>query len=44
MNGMLDFDESLSDFLTALFTFVNDLLNGVFGCLADFFSGITISF
>ncbi len=41
---MLDFDGSLNNFLDALYSFVNELLNGVFGWLADFFAGITISF
>ena len=39
---MLDFGSSLDSFLTALFTFVNNLLNGVFGWLSDFFSGLNI--
>jgi hypothetical protein len=41
---MLSFGESLDSFLAALFTFVNELLNGVFGWLTDFFNGITITF
>ncbi len=41
---MLDFGGSLNNFLDAVFTFVNELLNGVFGWLADFFGGIMITF
>jgi len=41
---MLDSGGSLDNFLDALFTFVNEVLNGVFGWLADFFGGMTITF
>ena len=41
---MLNFGGSLDNFLDALFTFVNELLNGMFGWLADFFGGISITF
>ena len=41
---MLNFGESLDSFLGALFEFINALLNGVFGWLADFFGGIIITF
>ncbi len=41
---MLDFGGSLDNFLDAVFTFVNEVLNGVFGWLADFFAGFTITF
>ena len=44
MDGMLHFENSLSDFLAALFRFLNDLLNGTFDWLADFFEGLTITF
>jgi hypothetical protein len=37
-------ENSLNDFLTALFTFISDLLNGIFGFLADFFGGFTFNF
>ena len=39
---MLNFGESLDSFLAALFTFVNELLNGVFGWLTDLFNGINL--
>ena len=41
---MLDFGGSLDNFLDAVLTFVNEVLNGVFGWLADFFNGITVTF
>jgi hypothetical protein len=41
---MFDFTESLDSVLGALFTFINELLNGMFGWLADFFSGISLTF
>jgi hypothetical protein len=41
---MLDFGSSIDTFLGALFTFISELVNGVFGWLADFFSGMTITF
>ena len=37
-----DFNNSLQAFLDAVFGFVNDLLNGVFGWLATFFNGLTV--
>lgn len=40
---MLGFEGALNDFLSALFTFLNELLNGIFGLLADFFGGITVT-
>lgn len=40
---MLDFQDSLDGFLSALFTFLNDFLNSLFGWLADLFGGITIT-
>jgi hypothetical protein len=43
-SAMLDFGGSLDAFVSALFGFVNELLNGVFGWLADFFNGISITF
>ena len=39
---MLDFQASLQAFLDSLFGFVNDLLNQIFGSLAEFFNGLSI--
>ena len=41
---MLDIGGSLDAFLTALFTFLNDLLNGIFTFLAGLLGGIVIDF
>lgn len=38
---MPGFESALSDFLGALYTFLNEVLNGVFGFLASFFGGFT---
>jgi hypothetical protein len=38
----MDFLTPLNDFLLALFTFLNTLLNGLFGWLAAFFGGINV--
>ena len=42
MDGF-NFGGSFESFLTALFGFLNDLLNGVFGWLTTFFSGLDIN-
>jgi hypothetical protein len=39
---MFGFEDTFSDFLTALFAFLNDFLNGLFGFLANFFGGLNI--
>lgn len=41
---MLDFDSSLNGFLDALFSFITELLNAIFGALTEFLGGINISF
>ena len=37
-----DFQDSLQAFLNAVFGFVNDLLNAIFGSLALLFDGLTV--
>lgn len=39
---MLDFNDSLNSFLDSFFTFLNELLNGVFTFLADFFASLNV--
>jgi len=41
---MLHIGDSLGAFLDALFAFLNDLLNGLFGFLAALISGIQVNF
>jgi hypothetical protein len=41
---MFDFGDAFNEFLASLFTFLNELFNGLFGWLANFFGGLSIDF
>lgn len=40
---MFNVGESFGDFVTALLTFISDLLNLVFGALTDFINGLNVN-
>lgn len=40
---IMDFQGSMDGFLNALMSFVNELLNAIFGWLAQLFNGISIT-
>jgi len=41
---MFNFGATLNDFMLSLFTFLNELLNGLFGWLTAFFGGLNVAF
>ena len=41
---MFNFGGAFDSFLVSLFTFLNELLNGLFGWLTTFFGGLDVDF